>query len=150
MTDISTIGAILGSIKTATDLAKLIKNSSSSLEEAEIKLKIAELINALADAKIEIAEIQTILLEKDNLISELRKQLELEASVVWEKPYYWKIEGDEKDGPFCQNCYDTEKKLIRLQEGGTNPWRCQSCGKSVKDDNFVRPKVNIPPKRGRF
>ena len=50
MADIATIAAALGSLKTATDIAKLIKDSGSSLEQAEVKLQIAELISSLAEA----------------------------------------------------------------------------------------------------
>lgn len=58
MADIATISAIFSSVKTATEIAKLIKDSNTSLEEAEIKLKMAELISALADIKIELSEVQ--------------------------------------------------------------------------------------------
>lgn len=46
MPDIITFAAFLGSIKTATEIAKAIKLSDSSLEKAELKLKIAELIES--------------------------------------------------------------------------------------------------------
>lgn len=71
MADVGTVGAILTSIKTATDLARLIKDSGSSLQEAEVKLKLAELIGALADAKIEIADVQNEVLAKEQAIQEL-------------------------------------------------------------------------------
>ena len=44
------------SIKAAWDLAKAIKTSADAIDDAQIKLQIAELISALADAKIEAAE----------------------------------------------------------------------------------------------
>ena len=74
--DMASITAALGSIKAAVDLAKLIKDSGASLEQAEVKLKIAELISALADAKIELATIQGVLLEKDLKIDELAKLID--------------------------------------------------------------------------
>lgn len=139
MPDLTSISAILGSIKTAADIAKLIKDSGTSLEEAEIKLKIAELIGALADAKIEVAGIQTEILKKDEVIKELNDKLNLKESVIWEKPYYWTGEGDKRDGPFCQRCYDDNQKLMRLQGGGTNFWRCSVCSSSYADNNYRRP-----------
>ena len=62
--DIAALSALLGSLKTATDIARFIKDSDLSLEKAETKLKLAELISALADAKIEAAKIQQLLLER--------------------------------------------------------------------------------------
>lgn len=48
MPDIATISAFLGSIKTATELAKAIKGADLSLEKAETKLKMANLIQKMS------------------------------------------------------------------------------------------------------
>ena len=141
MADIATIAAALGSLKTATDIAKLIKDSGSSLEQAEVKLQIAELISSLAEAKLEIAGIQSDLIEKDNVISSLNEQLALKQRVIWEKPYYWLEDGELRDGPYCQRCYDVEQRLVRLQGGGKNAWNCRSCKNTFTDANYVRPQV---------
>ena len=142
MPDLTTITAALSSIKTATDIARLIKDSGTSLEQAEIKLQIAELISSLADAKIEIASIQNDVVFKEQEILELKNKLNVKQNVTWEKPYYWIAEGESKDGPFCQQCYDTGQKLIRLQGGGKNAWHCQACKSRVTDKNYVKPSVN--------
>ncbi len=44
MPDIAAISAFVGSIKTAAEIAKAIKEAGLSLEKAETKLKMAELI----------------------------------------------------------------------------------------------------------
>lgn len=139
MVDIAILGSALGSIKTATDIAKLIKDSGTSLEKAEVKLQIAELISSLADIKMELANVQTILIEKDQDITELRNLLNTKESIVWSKPYYFVRQGEEENGPFCQRCYDSEQRLIRLQGGGTNLWKCLSCKSSYKDSNYQSP-----------
>jgi hypothetical protein len=82
MPDITTISAILGSIKTATDIAKAIKNADISLEKAELKLKIAELTESLADIKIKAVEIRDLIEKKDLEISILRKQLEPQKIII--------------------------------------------------------------------
>jgi len=146
MVDIAILGAALGSIKTATDIAKLIKDSGTSLEKAEIKLQIAELISSLADIKMELANVQTILVEKDQNIVELERKLNTKESVVWSKPYYFVKDDEENDGPYCQQCYDTQQKLIRLQGGGTKVWHCLTCKSQFKDASYVRdplPNVNV-------
>ncbi|WP_019030184.1 hypothetical protein [Colwellia piezophila] len=146
MVDIAILGSALSSIKTATDIAKLIKDSGTSLEKAEVKLQIAELISSLADIKMELADVQTILIEKDQNITELRNQLNTKESVVWSKPYYFVGQDEDQDGPFCQQCYDQEQKLIRLQGGGTKIWHCLSCKSHFKDSNYAReplPQVRV-------
>ena len=53
MTDITAIASILGSVKTATEIEKLLENSDLTLEKAEMKLKLADLICALAEDRLE-------------------------------------------------------------------------------------------------
>jgi hypothetical protein len=62
MTDMAGVSLVLSSIKAATDIARLLKDTNLSLEKAAAKLKLAELVGALADAKIQIAEVQDLLL----------------------------------------------------------------------------------------
>ena len=128
MPDIATISAFIGSIKTATELAKAIKGADLSLEKAETKLKMAELISALADAKIQAAEIRDLLQEKDERIKELEKSLDTKSKLVRHKGRYY--EGDEKGSPFgdpyCSNCWESKNKMIHLSDlGGIDS--CPSC-----------------------
>lgn len=139
--DITSISAALGSIKTASDIAKLIKDSGNNLEQAEIKLKIADLVGALADAKLEIADIQNQLIDKGEQIKYLKAQLNFKSSLTYEKPYYFLIEDEGKDGPYCQACYDKEKSLIRLQELSIGNWKCMVCEKGFLDENYVFPSL---------
>lgn len=134
--DMASISAALVSIKTATDIAKLIKDSDVSLEKAESKLKLAELISALADAKIQIADVQQFLIEKDAEIRATKEQLAIKENLHWESPYYWILAGDKKDGPYCQRCYDKDHTLIRLQHYETGVWNCMVCKTAYTDKNY--------------
>jgi len=125
--DISSVTAVLGSIKTATDIARLIKDSDLSLEKAETKLKLADLIGALADAKLEVVGVQQTLAEAEDRIRTLEAQLKTKEQVRWNEPSYWLDTDAGQDGPFCQKCYDTESKLVRLQGNGEGWYECKSC-----------------------
>lgn len=57
MADMAAISQVPSSIKAASDIVKLLKETNVSLEKAETKLKLAELVGALADAKLEVAEV---------------------------------------------------------------------------------------------
>ncbi|QIR75903.1 hypothetical protein FA592_06520 [Sulfurospirillum diekertiae] len=140
MFDIATISTALGSVKTAIDITKLLKESSGTLQKAEVDLKLAELISSLADLKMKMADIKDALIESENEKKELKAKLELQAKLQFEMPYYWSIEEDgKKDGPFCQLCYDKEKKLIRLQDGNNGEWSCLACRGYFRDKNYVEP-----------
>ncbi|ARR51923.1 hypothetical protein ETN89_19875 (plasmid) [Photobacterium damselae subsp. damselae] len=104
MADIATISAALTSIKTAADLAKIIKDGDKTLEKAEIKYKLAELISALADAKMEIAEVRELVLSKDKELSALKDVLEQKKNMEWAEPYYFHVQDGQQDGPYCQQC----------------------------------------------
>lgn len=134
--DMASISAALVSIKTATDIAKLIKDSDVSLEKAESKLKLAELISTLADAKIQIADVQQFLIEKDAELRAVREQLAVKGNIQWESPYYWLCDDGKKDGPFCQSCYDKDHTLIRLQERAKGHWQCKVCKNDYTDSNY--------------
>jgi len=135
---------LLTQTKTAVDIAKFIKSSSDTLDKSGQKLKLAELIEALADIKMETAEIKSLIIEKDEKIESLKNQLKLKNDLIYEAPYYWmKNENDEKEGPFCQKCYDASKQLIRLQKFGTNDrWKCHNC------DNVFNGRGNTPKRKG--
>ena len=142
MIEIAALTTILGSIKTATEIARLIKDSDFSLEKAEIKLKLADLISALADAKIQAAELHSVIFDKDEKIKELEESLNLKQNLHYEAPYYWLGEGENKEGPFCQKCYDDNGKTIRLQGTGKGYWECRVCKSAYKDSNYKAPTVS--------
>lgn len=137
MTDLATL---VSSLKVATDIAKLLKDSDLSYEKAEMKLKLSELIGALADAKIEMADVQGLLQEKDAAIKHLQDKMSLDNSFVFERPFYWRIISGEKDGPYCQKCFDADKKHIHLQGGNNDFWICLECDSTYDGPNYVDPE----------
>jgi len=147
--EITSISAALAGIKSATEIAKIIKDSGASLEKAEVKLQLADLISALADAKIEIANIREAISENEIEIKALTKKLEIKENIVWEKPYYFVVSNENKDGPYCQKCYDSKQLLIRLQ-GEDGWWKCHECDSTYTDDSYDTSPVNITPDNSYF
>jgi hypothetical protein len=128
--DLAAIGSLLTGVKTASDIAKLIKDSGSTLEQAEIKLKLADLISALADVKVEAAGVQQTLLEAQQRIRELEEQAALKAALVWRQPAYWrKAEDGSSELPYCQPCYDTDGRLSVLNIVAEGFFACRTCDK---------------------
>jgi hypothetical protein len=136
MPDIAGISTVLASIKAASDIARTIRESGLTLEQAEYKLKLAELIDKLVDAKIHIASIQEILLEKEHSMKELEKALEIQGKIAYEPPSYWLNRGSRREGPFCQQCYDSSRKMIRLQDHHNGAWSCKTCSSTYTDSRF--------------
>ena len=110
------------------DIVGLIKKGATF----EAQEKIMELRAAALDLEEENVELK-------KRVKELEESLEIKENITWEAPYYFIEKDGEKDGPFCQNCYDKDGKLIRLQGSRSNAgyWKCHCCDKSVRDDNYV-------------
>jgi hypothetical protein len=75
----------------------------------EAEQKLQELQEAFIDLKSENLELREELLE-------LREKLKNKENLIYEAPFYYLEENETKDGPFCQKCYDDQKKLVRLIE----------------------------------
>ncbi len=136
--DIASISTLLSSLKTATDIAKLIRESDVSLERAETKLKLADLVSALADARLEAAEIQQLILDRDETIRRLESAAQLKAQLLWRQPCYYLANRDGVEEPYCQNCYDSQERLARLHADGAGHFQCRVCQQSYNTDERAK------------
>ena len=131
---LDSINATYGFMRKAIDIANVFKNT-------ENKEKVIELIDALSEAKMMIAPMQEMLLNKDAQISELKEQLKIKKTLIYKAPsYYLKLEDGKNDGPFCQVCHDKDKKLIRLHPyhsvyGEDLKFICKVCDKFFYSKN---------------
>lgn len=132
MSDIATIGTILTSLKSATDIAKFLRESDISLERAELKLKLADLIGALADAKIELTEVQESLSAKDKRISELEEAFQSKDTLVRQYDAYYICDenGNAIGIPFCLRCWENDHKKRQLVHDAKDRRTriCTACG----------------------
>lgn len=116
MPDPGSMMALLNGLKVATEIAKNLRELDASLEKAQAKSELAELINALADARISASDMKLDLDEKDRRIRELESALKVAGSVVRRGEAYFTEagEGRSADGPFCSRCYDVDRRLVHL------------------------------------
>jgi hypothetical protein len=59
--------------------------------------------------------------ENRNLTQEIRElsgQLELREKLHFIDNFYWMVDGETKDGPFCPRCYDEDHEPRRMLELG--------------------------------
>lgn len=92
-------------------------------------------MNQEAEAKLLELREEYLRLREENL--ELRTKLHeveeanaIKSQMVFEEPFYFKSEGESKDGPFCQRCYDAKGITMRLIKVDDNPFgshRCPDC-----------------------
>jgi hypothetical protein len=132
MPDLATIAAALSSLKTATEIAKFLRESDLSLEKAELKLKLADLIGALADVKMELAELQDLIQTRDNRIAELEDAFQHKDTLVRRYDAYYRADanGNPAGEPLCLRCWETDHKLRQLVHDAKE-YRirvCTACG----------------------
>lgn len=112
---------IATSLALAIKALKTLKETTDALEDAHIKIQIAELMSALADAKIEAANS----LER---IAQLENEIAIKKAMTFSNGKYYQISSDGvKEGPFCATCFDSDKKEIRLQRSYGSPFGNYSC-----------------------
>ncbi len=109
----------------------VVKTAAKVAQEAgkiELYGEILQVYEKLLDQQKCIAD-----LESEN--KELRQRLELEESLLFERNAYWRLENDQKDGPFCSRCKDTENKLVRMRvDKYTFGWAfCPGCNKCTPE-----------------
>jgi ribosomal protein L37AE/L43A len=124
-----------------TDIVELLKKGST-IEAQEKIMELREGALALQEENINLKE----------QIKELESELNKKKEIQWEAPFYWTINGDSKEGPFCQKCNDSESKLIRLQRIEEGNWHCKSCNNNFFEDSYKPsdPIVGVVKTRTRW
>lgn len=131
----SEIAAAIAAVKHAIDIGKFLADGTTSLKEAEQKLKLADLISALAEAKIQLATVQDTLIDQRREIRDLQQQQAFAGTLEFQGHSYWRVVSGKRGGPFCQNCWDKDEKAIRLYEYSRGWWQCHTCDARYADNN---------------
>ncbi|MGX1923939.1 hypothetical protein ACUALS_01715 [Vibrio sp. NH-7] len=108
------------------DIAELVKKGAT----VEAQEKIME----LREAALSLQEENLDLKEK---VVQLEKELNRKNNLDYEAPFYWRVQDNVKDGPFCQQCQDNADKQIRLQTDGEDLWKCLTCNRSYRGPNYI-------------
>ena len=89
---------------------------SNAKEIADLVKKIGnvDLYRRIVDLEGEIVELSGQNHSLKEQIAALAQKLKLRAQLKFAEGMYWLIDGENKDGPFCQRCYDADGKLVRL------------------------------------
>lgn len=129
----------IGALKHAADIARLIKESGATLEQSEIKLKFAELIDNIAEAKLSMAALKDEIEQRDSIINKLEKAIELRNQLKFDGQFYQE-EGDSV--PFCPRCFEVDVRPIHLTKEVADGWhivrKCPQCSQQfhIRDIPF--------------
>ena len=123
------------------DIVDLLKKGST-IEAQEKIMELREGALALQEENINLKE----------KISELESKLNKKNEVQYEAPFYWTMVNGKKEGPFCQKCYDSDGKIIRLQKIEEGNWHCKLCNNNYFEDSYKphNPIVSVERTRSRW
>ena len=152
--DIASITSAYSAVKGIKEIGTAILSAKIDAEAEERVNQVLEKLGPVQDALFYIRE-ELLHLQEENqqlkrTIKGLEEKLNIKEKLIWEKPFYWIVENDSKDGPFCQKCYDSDQKLIRLQGGGNDIWKCLQCNSVYYGPNYRPSKPVVSRKRSRW
>jgi len=140
MADIVTaVTTAISGVKAATEIAKIVKDAGGAFEEAEFKLKMADLLSALADSQVALAESTQMLVEKDQEIESLKELLAFSGKLERHNNAYFEVNGEGTlyGDPLCQSCWETKKLPVHLANVSRSENICNSCNTSYQV-NYTR------------
>jgi len=108
----------MGIFDILTTAATIAKESG----KLELQGEILGIYEKLLEQQKKIAD-----LDLEN--KDLKEKLELKKKLYFERNAYWIVDSENKDGPYCTKCKDSNDKMIRMRVGNYNfGWAvCPNC-----------------------
>jgi hypothetical protein len=126
-------------------LTTIVKGIVEGVKASGKSERLAEFID-LQTAVLDVMQRQQdLLLDNGKLrdrIKELEAEKDLSGSLKFDGEVYWRgTDVQHGEGPFCQTCYDKDRKLARLHAGKNESvkWHCTVCRNFVSrgDDSAM-------------
>jgi len=110
---------VIDKVKDVAKLAQDVQNIPLYQQLVSLQAEVFELYDENRNLKDEVRQ--------------LREQLELRAKLSFENNFYWIVEGDSREGPFCSQCYDTDHVARRMIKLG-HLRGCPTCHLLLRED----------------
>lgn len=115
----------------AIGIVKDLREIDKGLDSGEYKARMAELYSALADVKMALADAQSDLKAKDQVISELRDNFKRGQTLVEYHGFKYEAfdDGSPKGTAFCPRCEQNLGRYYRLAQtnGARGDMKCPEC-----------------------
>lgn len=79
---------------------------------------------------------EALTMQEENLtlrtrVKKLEEALTIQQELKFDGSVYWRLTDGDKHGPYCQRCYDVDKKIVQLQRNMDEEqhvgWGCSAC-----------------------
>lgn len=115
------------------DISKIL----DVIKDPDLKIKISELVSENLELKEENCKLK-------KQIEKNIDEKEIQSKLCFENNHYYVNEAVKKDGPFCTNCWDGTKKLVRLHQGnsynGLTHFTCPNCKTNTSTGRYIQPQ----------
>lgn len=123
----------IGAVSSALSIAKTLRGIEKAYDEATYKAQVAELINALTDAKLAMADVKESMAEKDKEIARLKANFEQRGNLYvgpGDYKYFTNDAGLPSGFPICPHCEAKDGRVIQLkQDNVIIQAKCPVCSK---------------------
>ncbi len=120
----------ISAISTALGIAKTLRDIDKNYDAASYKAQMADIVNALTDAKLALAEAREVIAEQCKDIDKLRASFELQSKLVKGDDNYDYLadeQGNPTGFPICPKCEGEGKIVQTKRQGGHLNARCPTC-----------------------
>ena len=126
----------ISAITSALDIVKKVRDIDKNIDAAEYRSRIAEILDALTEAKLALIEAKSVIADKDEEIRTLKSTAQQTSSLVLHKGYYYKknADGAPTGKPHCPVCLQKHKMIFQLEKDTNfpgHPWICPSCNNQI-------------------
>lgn len=143
----------IGAAKHALDIAKALKNVEKNYDDATFKIQIIDLISALTDARLALAEAKEEMAARDHEIERLKNAFAVKGELVkGDGDYRYFVSGDGLPSgyPICPSCDQVEGRIIQLkQKVHYYIGSCPSCDKEFSPVTCYLPDGDTAAKQAK-
>lgn len=134
-------------LSTAITSINTIAKASKAYSEADLRLKLAEIMNNLSEAKVEVIEARQKIRELEIKLNEKDQLSEFKAKLYLEGNVYLHLDGEAQGfgiGPWCTHCLEVNEKPITLHyiektppqshpysHPGEHEYQCPACERAT-------------------
>ncbi|NEK36296.1 hypothetical protein [Rhizobium leguminosarum] len=128
----------LTAIGTALSVVKQLTEIDAHFDKADLKLKVAEITSALAQAKLGLVDAEEVIRAKDSEIKKLWDQLKYKAenTTRLDSMLYDTEDGQPVGRPYCPVC-EEKGSLIKIIQDLVGPGRLFNCPKCKSNFGHV-------------
>lgn len=139
--------ALLTSTTAAIGIARAVSEAKGAYDQADLKLKMAEIVGTLADVKLALTDAIGESKSKDEEIERLKKAFAFRGETTEHRGWVHPVtkHGEPYGNPFCPRCIEKDGRFMLLRQVGQgySNLACPMCSTKYHCDSVLISKEEI-------